>query len=49
MVKKKKGTPESWQPQFLVDADAWMTPYFDAADTSARYARRAYFAGPMAV
>jgi hypothetical protein len=49
MVKKKKGTPESWQPQFLVDADAWMTPYFDAADPSARHARRAYFAGPMAV
>ena len=49
MEKEKHGTPESWRPQFLVDADTWMTPYFDAADPSARYARRAYFAGPMTV
>ncbi len=49
MEKKKKGTPESWQPNFLIDDDPWMTPYFDAADTSARFARREYFAGPMAV
>ncbi len=49
MEKKKKGTPESWHPQFLADDDKWMTPYFDAADTSARFARRTYFAGSMAV
>lgn len=49
MEKKNTGTPESWRPQFLVDDDTWMAPYFDAADTSARYARRAYFAGPMAL
>jgi phosphatidylserine/phosphatidylglycerophosphate/cardiolipin synthase-like enzyme len=48
-MENKKGTPESWQPQFLVDADTWMTQYFDAEDASARYARRMYFAGPMAV
>jgi phosphatidylserine/phosphatidylglycerophosphate/cardiolipin synthase-like enzyme len=48
-MDKNSGTPKSWQPQFLVDDDKWMTPYFDATDTSARYARRVYFAGPMAV
>jgi len=46
--KKKKGDPEEWTPQFLKDTDAWMADYFDPADTSARYARRMYFAGPMA-
>lgn len=49
MQKKKKGTPESWRPQFLVDDDQWMTPYYDVADTTARYLRRVYFAGPMAL
>ncbi len=49
MEKKKKGTPESWKPQFLIDNDNWMAPYFDPNDKSARYARRAYFAGPMSV
>ena len=49
MEKVKKGKPESWQPQFLIDDDKWMTPYFDGVDTSGRYARRVYFAGPMAV
>jgi phosphatidylserine/phosphatidylglycerophosphate/cardiolipin synthase-like enzyme len=48
MEKKKKGKPEAWRPQFLIDDDAWFAPYFDPADTGARYARRAYFAGPMA-
>jgi phosphatidylserine/phosphatidylglycerophosphate/cardiolipin synthase-like enzyme len=49
MEKKKKGdTPESWQPQFLIDDDKWMTQYFNAADTSGRFVRREYFAGPMA-
>lgn len=42
-------TAATWRPQFLLDDDSWMTPYFDPADTSARYARRRYFAGPMAV
>jgi phosphatidylserine/phosphatidylglycerophosphate/cardiolipin synthase-like enzyme len=49
MEKEKKSTPESWQPQYLIDDDGWMTPYFDPADKSARHKRRAYFAGPMAV
>jgi phosphatidylserine/phosphatidylglycerophosphate/cardiolipin synthase-like enzyme len=49
MEKKKAGHPESWQPQFLIDDDSWMTPYFDATDRSARYARRVYFAGPIAL
>jgi phosphatidylserine/phosphatidylglycerophosphate/cardiolipin synthase-like enzyme len=49
MEKKKKGTPESWKPQFLINDDEWMTPYFDPSDKSARNARRAYFAGPMSV
>ncbi len=49
MENKKKGTPDSWQPSFLIDDDAWMAPYFDPADKNARFARRAYFAGPMAI
>ena len=49
MEKIRKGTPDSWQPQFLVEDDTWMTPYFDSADTSARYARRVYFSGQMDV
>ena len=49
MEKQKAGTPEDWQPQFLVDDDKWMAPYFDPNDRGARYARRAYFAGPMSV
>jgi phosphatidylserine/phosphatidylglycerophosphate/cardiolipin synthase-like enzyme len=47
--KKKAGKPENWQPQFLVDDDSWMAPYFDAHDRSARDTRRRYFGGPMAV
>lgn len=47
--KKQVGTAEEWQPQFLVDDDKWMEPYFDPADRSARCARREYFAGPMSV
>jgi phosphatidylserine/phosphatidylglycerophosphate/cardiolipin synthase-like enzyme len=49
LEKKKAGTPESWRPQFLIDDDSWLTPYFDPQDRGARYARRAYFAGPMSV
>jgi len=45
--KKKAGTPEEWRPQFLIDTDDWMTPYFDPSDRGARYTRRTYFAGPM--
>ena len=48
MEKQKKNTPESWRPQFLVDDDKWITSYFATDDTSGRFARRAYFAGPMA-
>jgi PLD-like domain len=47
--KQKAGTAEEWKPQYLIDNDNWMTPYFDPADTSARNARRTYFAGPMSV
>jgi hypothetical protein len=45
--KKRKGMPEDWKPQFLIETDDWMADYFDPADTKARYARRTYFAGPM--
>jgi phosphatidylserine/phosphatidylglycerophosphate/cardiolipin synthase-like enzyme len=48
-MEKEKTAPEDWQPQYLIDDDRWMAPYFDPADRSARRARRAYFAGPMAV
>jgi len=48
-AEKKKKKPQTWQPQFLIDLDDWMAPYFDPADTSARYARRKYFSGPMSV
>jgi len=48
--RKKAGlATDEWKPQFLVNDDSWMDPYVDADDTSARYARRAYFSGPMAV
>lgn len=49
MEKKKHGTPEVWQPQFLVDDDSWLEPYFDPHDRSARDTRRKYFGGPMSV
>jgi len=49
MEKKKKGTPEKWQPNYLIDDDTWMAPYFDPLDKSARNARRAYFAGAIAL
>jgi phosphatidylserine/phosphatidylglycerophosphate/cardiolipin synthase-like enzyme len=46
--KKKKGSPDDWKPQYLVDDDGWMAPYFDPSDSGARFLRRVYFAGPMA-
>lgn len=49
MEKKKLGKPEDWQPQYLIDNDTWMKPYFNPKDTTGRYARRTYFAGPMAI
>lgn len=49
MERKKAGTAEDWKPQFLVDDDSWMAPYFDPQDRSARDMRRQYFGGPMAV
>jgi hypothetical protein len=48
MDKKKKGIPEEWKPQYLIEKDDWMADYFDSADRSGRYARRDYFSGPMA-
>jgi hypothetical protein len=47
--KKRAGTPEGWKPQFLVDDDSWMDPYFDPHDRSARDTRRKYFGGAMSV
>lgn len=41
--------PDTWTPQYLVEDDRWMSDYFDPKDRSARYLRRAYFSGPMAV
>lgn len=49
VAKAPAGNAFEWKPQFLIDDDEWLTPYFDEADSSARYARRKYFAGPMAV
>jgi phosphatidylserine/phosphatidylglycerophosphate/cardiolipin synthase-like enzyme len=49
LEKQAAGHPEDWKPQFLVDDDNWMDPYFDPTDRTARNARRAYFAGPMSV
>jgi hypothetical protein len=36
LEKKQHGSPEDWKPQFLVDDDSWMEPYFDPHDRSAR-------------
>ena len=47
--KKQQGTPEDWKPQFLVDDDSWMAPYFDTHDRGGRETRRKYFGGPMSV
>jgi phosphatidylserine/phosphatidylglycerophosphate/cardiolipin synthase-like enzyme len=47
--KKKSGHPEEWKPQFLVNDDSWMDPYFDPHDRGARNTRRSYFGGPMAI
>ncbi len=48
-MDNEHGTADTWKPQYLIDDGRWMTPYFDAGDLSARFARRRYFAGPMAV
>lgn len=50
MEKKKLDKPQDWQPQYLIDDDAWMKDYFDDKnDKSARCLRRLYFSGPMSV
>lgn len=49
MEKAKLGKPQDWKPQFLSESDDWTDSYFDPADTSGRYIRRRYFAGPMAL
>ncbi len=41
-------TTTGWTPQYLIDDDRWMADYFDPNDSSARFLRRMYFAGPMA-
>ncbi len=42
------GDPGTWTPQYLIEDDSWMHDYFDPKDSSARWLRRVYFAGPMA-
>lgn len=37
------GSPTDWKPQFLQDSDAWQVPYFDAGDSSGKFARRTLF------
>jgi hypothetical protein len=49
LEEQAAGAAETWQPQYLVDHDRWMQPYFDPADTTGRRARRRYFAGSMAI
>ena len=49
MEAKKIGKPKDWKPQFLEINESWMNDYFQPADTSARFARRKYFAGPMSI
>lgn len=48
LERAEAGRPSEWQPNYLIDDDKWMEPYFDPADKSARCARRVYFSGPMA-
>ena len=47
--KQKAGSPEEWKPQYLIDNDSWMDPYFDPADPAPETQDAAYFAGPMSV
>jgi phosphatidylserine/phosphatidylglycerophosphate/cardiolipin synthase-like enzyme len=47
--KSKQNTPDTWKPQYLFEDASWIKPYYDAADTSGRFLRRKYFAGPMAI
>ncbi len=47
--KEKLGKPQNWKPQFLIDNDSWMKDYFNPKDKSARFARRKYFAAPLAM
>jgi hypothetical protein len=46
---RRPGPRRSGSPQFLIDHDKWMKGDFDPDDKSARFARRAHFAGPMSV
>ena len=41
------GNPTDWKPQFLQDSDAWQVPYFDAGDSSGKFARREFFSQAM--
>jgi phosphatidylserine/phosphatidylglycerophosphate/cardiolipin synthase-like enzyme len=43
--KNPGATPADMKQGFLIEAGDWTRPYFDPADTSARMARRLYFAG----
>ena len=40
-------SPTDWKPQYLQDSDAWKVPYFDARDSSGRFARRDFFSQVM--
>jgi phosphatidylserine/phosphatidylglycerophosphate/cardiolipin synthase-like enzyme len=47
--KKSGAAVDEWKPQFLETEDSWMADYFDPDDSSARYARRRYFSGEIAL
>jgi phosphatidylserine/phosphatidylglycerophosphate/cardiolipin synthase-like enzyme len=49
MERKEFGKPDQWKPNYLIENDSWMADYFNVADTSGRYVRRRYFAGPISV
>ena len=50
LEKAALGHPEDWKPQYLAETDDWMTDYFQQTnDKTARFLRRLYFSGPMAV
>jgi len=49
LEKEKLGKPQEWKPEYLVNKDEWMKPYFTEGEKSGRYLRREYFAGPMSV
>ncbi|BBB70214.1 hypothetical protein UNDYM_5961 (plasmid) [Undibacterium sp. YM2] len=43
------GKPVDWRPQYLLDSDAWQSPYFDPNESSGRFYRRKFFAQAMSL